>query len=69
MEENGITLLKAEMTNEEIHVKVNAIHRLKTVILSIGQDDTISQLIPYIKGINQILFLLFIFQRTHKFRG
>jgi hypothetical protein len=55
MEENGITLLKAEMTNEEIHVKVNAIHRLKTVILSIGQDDTISQLIPYIKGNNQII--------------
>ena len=60
MEENGITLLKAEMTNEEIHVKVNAIHRLKTVILSIGQDDTISQLIPYIKGINQIYFLIFV---------
>lgn len=36
MEENGISLLKQEMTNEEIHVKVNAIHRLKTVILSIG---------------------------------
>ena len=49
MEENGITLLKAEMTNKEIRVKVNAIHRLKTVILSIGEDDTISQLIPCIK--------------------
>jgi hypothetical protein len=59
MEENGITLLKAEMTNEEIHVKVNAIHRLKTVILSIGQDDTISQLIPYIKGTNQIYNLIY----------
>jgi serine/threonine-protein phosphatase 2A regulatory subunit A len=63
MEENGITLLKAEMTNEEIHVKVNAIHRLKTVILSIGQDDTISQLIPYIKELinsedDEVLFAI-----------
>jgi len=42
MEENGLTLLKQEMYNEEIHIKVNAIHRMKTVILSIGQEDTIS---------------------------
>ena len=50
MEENGLTLLKQEMTNEEIHVKVNAIHRLRTVILSIGLEETISTLIPYIDG-------------------
>lgn len=42
MEDNGLTLLKQEMQNEEIHIKVNAIHRLKTVILSIGEQDTIS---------------------------
>jgi serine/threonine-protein phosphatase 2A regulatory subunit A len=48
MEENGLILLKQEMQNEEIHVKVNAIHRLKTVILSIGPDETVSQLIPYL---------------------
>ena len=36
------------MYNEEIHIKVNAIHRMKTVILSIGQEETISQLLPYI---------------------
>jgi hypothetical protein len=41
MEENGLTLLKMEMLNEEIHVKVNAIHRLKTVILSIGKEESI----------------------------
>jgi len=50
MEENGLTLLKQEMTNEEIHLKVNAIHRLKTVIMSIGQEETINQLIPYLDG-------------------
>jgi serine/threonine-protein phosphatase 2A regulatory subunit A len=47
---NGLSLLKREMQNEEIHVKVNAIHRLKTVILSIGTDETVSQLIPYLDG-------------------
>ena len=48
MEENGLTLLKLEMMNEEVHVKVNAVHRLKTVIMSIGPEDSCSQLIPYI---------------------
>ena len=48
MDENGLTLLKQEMLNEEVHLKVNAVHRLKTVILSIGQEDTKSQLIPYL---------------------
>ena len=33
---NVLSLLKEEMQTEEIHLKVNAIHRLKTVILSIG---------------------------------
>jgi serine/threonine-protein phosphatase 2A regulatory subunit A len=47
-EENGLSLLKMELQNEEIHIKVNAIHRLKTVILSIGKEDTVSILIPYI---------------------
>ena len=28
---------------------MNAIHRLQTVILSIGVDDTINQLIPYLE--------------------
>lgn len=36
MEMNGLDLLKEEMQLEEIHHKVNAIHRLKTVILDIG---------------------------------
>jgi len=37
---NALGLLKEEMNTEEIHLKVNAIHRLKTVILSIGMNDT-----------------------------
>ena len=45
---NALELLKQEMVLEEINVKVNAIHRLKTVILSIGQEATIAELIPYL---------------------
>ena len=38
---NALALLKEEMQTEEIHLKVNAIHRLKTVILSIGPEATV----------------------------
>jgi len=54
MEDNGLTLLKQEMQNEEVHIKVNAIHRLKTVILSIGKEDTLAQLIPYIDDLIKV---------------
>ena len=54
MEDNGLSLLKQEMQNEEVHLKVNAIHRLKTVILSIGKEETNSQLIPYIDELIKI---------------
>ena len=40
MDVNALSLLKEEMQYEEIHLRVNAIHRLKTVILSIGDKDT-----------------------------
>jgi len=63
MEENGLYLLQQEMTNEEIHIKVNAIHRLKTVIVSIGEPAVISQLIPYIEELiksedDEVLFAI-----------
>ncbi len=47
---NAIDLLKEEMETEEIHLKVNAIHRMKTVILCIGVEDTIKKLIPYLES-------------------
>ena len=37
---NALALLKEEMLGDEIHLRVNAVHRLKTVILSIGAQDT-----------------------------
>ena len=47
--EDGLSLLKLEMQNEEIHLRVNAIHRLTTVIYSIGADKTLKDLIPYLE--------------------
>lgn len=49
MEDNALELLKEEMETEEIHLKVNVIHRMKTVILAIGVEDTIKKLIPYLE--------------------
>lgn len=47
---NALDLLKEEMETEEVHLKVNAIHRLKTVILSMGVDDTIKKIYPYLES-------------------
>ncbi len=47
---NALDLLQEEMKTDEIHLKVNAIHRMKTVILSIGTDDTNKKLIEYLEG-------------------
>jgi hypothetical protein len=47
---DALGLLKEEMETQEVHLKVNAIHRLKTVILCIGVDETIKKLIPYLES-------------------
>ena len=62
-EENGLSLLQTEMQVEEIHLKVNAIHRLKTVILNMGKDDTINKVLPYLKELigsqdDEVLFAI-----------
>lgn len=51
MDDSGLELLKQEMQSEEINVKVNAIHRLKLVILSIGKDESLHSLIPYLRDL------------------
>ena len=47
---DALALLKEELETEEVHLKVNAIHRLKTVILCIGPDETVKKLIPYLES-------------------
>ena len=46
---NALDLFKEEMETEEIHLKVNVIHRMKTVILAIGVEETNKKLIPYLE--------------------
>lgn len=53
---NALDLLKEELETEEIHLKVNAIHRLKTVILCIGPDETLKKLVPFLEGKQQRYF-------------
>jgi serine/threonine-protein phosphatase 2A regulatory subunit A len=48
---NALDLLKEELETEEVHLKVNAIHRMKTVILSIGVEETLKKLYPYLECI------------------
>lgn len=49
---NAIDLLKEEMQTDEVHLKVNAIHRLKTVAYAVSRDDFRNQLIPYLDKLN-----------------
>jgi serine/threonine-protein phosphatase 2A regulatory subunit A len=51
------------MQTEEVHLKVNAIHRLKTVIAAIGIESTVNDLIPYLdllvdKEEDEVLFAI-----------
>ena len=50
---NALDLLKEELETEEVHLKVNAIHRMKTVILSIGVEETLKKLYPYLECKNK----------------
>jgi len=43
-----IELLKEEMSNDEVVYKVNAIHRLTTVVMAIGASQTYEKLIPFL---------------------
>ena len=53
MEEvNVLELLKEEMATDEIHLKVNAIHRMKTVMMSMSEDEIRGDLFKYI---NQLI--------------
>jgi len=47
---NALDLLKEEMTTEEIHLKVNAIHRMKIVVLTLNSSEIVNQLLPYLES-------------------
>ena len=48
---NPLELLKEELDNDDIKIKVNAIHRLPIVLSLFSKDQIISELIPYIQKI------------------
>ena len=50
---DALILLKEEMRNNEIENQINAIHRLKTVILSIGANKMNTELVPYLQELIQ----------------
>lgn len=64
MEEvNALELLKEEMEADEVHLKVNAIHRLKTVIMSLSEDEVKNDLFGYINKLietecDEVLFAI-----------
>lgn len=64
MEEiNALDLLKEEMETDEVHLKVNAIHRLKTVIMSLDKEEVRSDLFTYINSLidmecDEVLFAI-----------
>mmetsp|Transcript_15601 Transcript_15601/g.13329 ORF Transcript_15601/g.13329 Transcript_15601/m.13329 type:complete len:210 (+) Transcript_15601:60-689(+) len=60
---NAFDLLKEEMENDEVSIRVNAIHRLKTVVTVMGSDSFKSQLLPYIESLikkedDEVLFAI-----------
>lgn len=50
---DAFELLKEEMGMDEIAFKVNAIHRLSTIVLSIGLPQTYDKLIPYLDSMRE----------------
>ncbi|CAK61709.1 unnamed protein product (macronuclear) [Paramecium tetraurelia] len=63
MSENPFEVLKEDMENEEVYLKVNAMHRVRVVATLLGSDKIKSQLIPYFETLlkkedDEVLFAL-----------
>ena len=43
-------LFKEEMSSDETYVKVNCVHRLKTICTVIGSENVKQQLLPYLNS-------------------
>jgi serine/threonine-protein phosphatase 2A regulatory subunit A len=43
-------ILKEEMENDELHHRVNAIHRIKLIATILGPEGTKNQLMPYLES-------------------
>lgn len=47
---NPTDLFKEELDHDDIAIRVNAVHRLKTVVTLIGGENFKNQLLPYLEG-------------------
>jgi len=60
---NPLELLKDEMENDDISIRVNAINRITTICVLIGNDAIKNQLLPYLQDLikkeeDEILFAI-----------
>lgn len=56
-------LLKEELDNDEIYVRVNAMHRLKTIAVLLGTEGIKTQLLPFLETLikkedDEVLFAI-----------
>ena len=63
LEFDPLVFLQEELSSDELHVKVNAIHRLKIVATILGSERVETQLLPYLSSLidsqeDEILFAL-----------
>lgn len=69
---NAFNLVKEEMENDEISIRVNCIHRLKIVATLISPEDVKNQLLPFLEGKITKLYKnslnLFIYNLNPKYR-
>lgn len=45
---SALDLFKEEMSSDETYIKVNSIHRLKTICTVLGSESVKQQLLPYL---------------------
>ena len=60
---NPMDLLKEELDNDEIYIRVNAIHRVKTIAILMGTEGLKSQLLPFLESLikkedDEVLFAI-----------
>ncbi|OMJ69527.1 hypothetical protein SteCoe_32720 [Stentor coeruleus] len=62
MEPSALDLFKEEMSSDETYIKVNCIHRLRTIATVMGPDAVRTQLLPFLSSLlheeEEVLFAL-----------
>ena len=48
-DQNGMDLLKEEMTSDQLSVRINAIHRIPIIATLLTKDEITKGLLPYLE--------------------